>query len=104
MDLRFTADELAFRDEVRAFIADNLPEDIRERMRLGHPAEKADTIRWQRILNARGWAAYSWPKEHGGPGRAPGARLMFLQGKQPPPAPPHAGLHRNVIRPRASPV
>src|SRR6266567_7158400 len=67
MDLRFTAEEVAFRDEVRGFIADNLPEDIRERMRLGHPAEKADTIRWQRILNARGWAAYSWPKEWGGP-------------------------------------
>ena len=35
MDLRFTADELAFRDEVRAFIADNLPDDIRERIRVG---------------------------------------------------------------------
>ena len=46
MDLRFTADELAFREEVRAFIADNLPSDIRERMRLGYSAEKADTIRW----------------------------------------------------------
>ncbi len=37
MDLRFTPEELAFRDEVRAFIGDNLPADIRERMRLGHP-------------------------------------------------------------------
>ena len=35
MDLRFSADELAFRNELRAFFADNLPQDIRERMRLG---------------------------------------------------------------------
>jgi alkylation response protein AidB-like acyl-CoA dehydrogenase len=82
MDLRFTADELAFRDELRGFIADNLPEDIRERMRLGHPAEKADTIRWQRILNAKGWAAYSWPKEYGGPGWTPVQRMMFLEENQ----------------------
>ena len=32
MDLRFTPEEQAFRDEVRAFIRDNLPADIRERM------------------------------------------------------------------------
>jgi alkylation response protein AidB-like acyl-CoA dehydrogenase len=82
MDLRFTAEELAFRDEVRAFIADNLPEDIHERMRLGHPAEKADTIRWQRILNQKGWAAYTWPKEWGGPGWTPIQRMMFLEENQ----------------------
>ena len=41
MDLRFTPDEAAFRDEVRAFIRDNLPADIRERMRLGYgPARR----------------------------------------------------------------
>ena len=82
MDLRFTAEELAFRDEVRAFIAVNLPADIRERMRLGHPAEKEDTIRWQRILNKKGWAAYSWPKEYGGPGWTPVQRMMFLEENQ----------------------
>ena len=51
MDLSFSKEELAFRDEVRGFIADNLPEDIRDKMRLGLPPEKEDTIRWQRILN-----------------------------------------------------
>ena len=52
MDLRFTADELAFRDELRAFFRDNLPGDIRERMRLGHAPSKEDTVTWQRILNS----------------------------------------------------
>ena len=58
MDLRFTPEELAFREEVRAFIRDNLPADIRERMQLGTAPRKEDTVRWQRILNEKGWAAY----------------------------------------------
>jgi len=36
MDLSFSAEELAFRDELRGFIAENLPDDIRRKMRLGH--------------------------------------------------------------------
>ena len=57
MDPRLHAEEIAFRDEVRAFIRDNLPTDIRDRMRLGHSARKEDTVRWQRITNKKGWAA-----------------------------------------------
>jgi alkylation response protein AidB-like acyl-CoA dehydrogenase len=87
MDLSFSADELAFRDELRGFIADNLPDDIRERMRLGHSPEKEDTTRWQRILNKKGWAAYSWPKAYGGPGWTPVQRMMFLEENQLAPAP-----------------
>ena len=68
MDLRFTPEENAFRQEVRTFIQENLPADTRDRMKLGHPPRKEDTVRWQRILNAKGWATYSWPKEYGGPG------------------------------------
>ena len=37
-------------------------------MRLGYGPRKEDTVAWQRILNKRGWAAMSWPKEWGGPG------------------------------------
>jgi alkylation response protein AidB-like acyl-CoA dehydrogenase len=79
MDLRFTADELAFRDELRTFFRDNLPADIRERMRLGHAPTKDDTVAWQRILNRRSWAAYSWPKGYGGPGWTPVQRMIFLR-------------------------
>ena len=71
MDLRFSAEELAFRDELRGFIRDNLTEDIREKLQLGHKVEKPDIVRWQRILNKKGWAAYNWPKEWGGPGWTP---------------------------------
>ncbi len=99
MDLRFSADELAFREELRGFIADNLPDDIRERMRLGYSPQKADTIRWQRILNARGWAAYSWPREHGGPGWTPVQRMMFLEENQLAPAPDMQVFNITMIGP-----
>jgi alkylation response protein AidB-like acyl-CoA dehydrogenase len=87
MDLRFTADELSFRDEVRTFIRDNLPEDIGERLRQGYTAEKPDIVAWQRILNQRGWAAYSWPREWGGPGWTAVQRMIFLDECQTAPAP-----------------
>jgi alkylation response protein AidB-like acyl-CoA dehydrogenase len=79
MDLRFTPEELAFREEVRSFIRDNLPADIRERTSIGYPPRKQDTVTWQRILNRRGWAAFSWPKEYGGPGWTPVQRMIFLE-------------------------
>ncbi len=87
MDLRFSAEELAFRDELRGFIHDNLPDDIRDKLRLGHPMKKPEIVRWQRILNKKGWAAYSWPKEWGGPGWTPIQRMMFLEEIQTAPAP-----------------
>src|SRR6202030_2845470 len=82
MDLRFSADELKFRDELRGFIRDNLPTDIRDKMRLGYSGAKGDRIRWQRILNKKNWAAYSWTKEWGGPGWTPVQRMMFLEENQ----------------------
>jgi alkylation response protein AidB-like acyl-CoA dehydrogenase len=87
MDLRLTAEELAFRDELRAFIRDNLPTEIRERMQAGHPAEKEDIVAWQRILNRKGWAAYNWPKEWGGPGWTAVQRMIFLDETQTAPTP-----------------
>ena len=69
MDLNFSADELAFREEVRAFVASHLPEDIRDRVRRGDDAQLADDLRrWQKILHAKGWGAAMWPAEFGGTG------------------------------------
>jgi alkylation response protein AidB-like acyl-CoA dehydrogenase len=87
MDLRLTAEELAFRDELRAFIRDNLPADIAERLHQGHSSRKQDIVAWQRILNQKGWAAYSWPKEWGGPGWSAVQRMIFLEEIQTYPAP-----------------
>ncbi len=99
MDLRFSADETAFRDELRGFIRDQLPDDIRERMRLGYAPRKEDTVRWQRILNQRGWAAFNWPKEYGGPGWTPVQRMIFLEENQLAPAPEVSSFNITMIGP-----
>ena len=66
MDIHFTPEELAFRSEVRAFLGQNLPADLAEKVRLGRRLAKEDHQRWQKILNQKGWYAVNWPVEHGG--------------------------------------
>jgi alkylation response protein AidB-like acyl-CoA dehydrogenase len=71
MDLNFTPEELAFRDEVREFLQKELPADISTKVKNGQPVGAKDYVRWQKILYKRGWAAPGWPKEFGGPGWGP---------------------------------
>ena len=99
MDLRFTPEEVAFRDEVRAFIGDKLPADIRDKLQAGHPAGKADIVRWQKILNEKGWAAYTWPKEWGGPGWSAVQRMIFLEEMQTYPAPNVSPFNITMVGP-----
>src|ERR1700729_2477215 len=99
MDLRFTPEERAFREEVRAFIRENLPTDIRNRMKLGHPPRKEDTVRWQRILNAKGWAPLSRPKEWGGPGWTAIQKMIFLEENLMAPAPELSSFNITMIGP-----
>ena len=69
MDLQYSPDELAFRDEVREFIENNLPEEIRRATaRAPSYVSKEFTVRWQKILYEQGWIAPAWPKEYGGTG------------------------------------
>ncbi len=99
MDLRLTPEEQAFREEVRAFIRDNLPAEIKQRMSLGDRASKEDVVTWQRILNKKGWATYSWPKEHGGPGWTPIQRMIFLEENLLAPAPELSSFNITMIGP-----
>jgi alkylation response protein AidB-like acyl-CoA dehydrogenase len=67
MDMTFSAEEETFREEVRTFIADNLPLEIQEASRRSPSyVPKEYTRRWHKILFEKGWVAPSWPKEHGG--------------------------------------
>jgi alkylation response protein AidB-like acyl-CoA dehydrogenase len=68
MDLNFNAEETAFRQEVRAFLEQSLPADIRNKVLNGLILEQGDYIRWQRTLHAKGWGGPSWPAQFGGTG------------------------------------
>ena len=87
MDLRFTPEENAFRDEVRTFFKENLPDGIRKKAAEGIRYVKEDIVTWQRILNQKGWAVPHWPKEHGGTGWSPVQLYIFKEEMQQAPAP-----------------
>ena len=99
MDLRYTDEELAFRDEVRAFLKENLPDDIRRRLVDGEHGDRDDLVAWSRILNARGWAVPHWPVEHGGTGWDPMRQYIFLEETQKWPAPQPLAFGVNMVGP-----
>ncbi len=77
MNLNFTPEEIAFRNEVRSFLAAAIPGDIRQRQLAGHELTKEDIVTVQRILNARGWAVPHWPVEWGGQDWTPVQHYIF---------------------------
>ena len=77
MNVNFSDDELAFRDEVRAFLKDRFPADIRAKKDSGIALGKEDIVRWQKILYQRGWAAVNWPLEYGGTGWSAIQKYIF---------------------------
>ncbi len=79
MDLDFSPAELAFRDEVRAFLRDKLPATVRA------GAQATPTVfvepeigqSWNAVLNEKGWLGYQWPEDVGGTGWSPTQRYIF---------------------------
>jgi pimeloyl-CoA dehydrogenase large subunit len=99
MDLRFTPEELAFRDEVRTFMRTALPADIRSKLVEGRRLKKDDLVVWQRILNAKGWAVPHWPAEWGGRNWTPTQHYIFLEEMQQAPAPPPLAFGVTMVGP-----
>ncbi|MGA0607573.1 acyl-CoA dehydrogenase family protein [Phenylobacterium sp. VNQ135] len=79
MDLDFAPEDLAFRDEVRAFIAEAYDEDMRARMAQSKNGylDKASQVRWLKRLGDKGWIAPDWPVEYGGTGWSLGKKYIF---------------------------
>jgi pimeloyl-CoA dehydrogenase large subunit len=99
MDLRFTPEEIAFRDEVRAFMKEKLPPSIRTKMVEGRRLEKDDLVTWQRVLNAKGWAVPHWPREWGGTDWGPVKTYLFRDELQQAPAPEPLPFGPNMVGP-----
>lgn len=79
MNLDLSAEELAFRDEVRAFLDQALTPELRQAGQRATSVfmDKRYSLPWQKILHAKGWAAPSWPKAYGGPGWTEMQRRIF---------------------------
>jgi alkylation response protein AidB-like acyl-CoA dehydrogenase len=66
MDLNYSQEESAFRDEVRGWLKANLPQDLRDKIANYDELGREELLRWHRILARQGWVAPAWPKEWGG--------------------------------------
>jgi alkylation response protein AidB-like acyl-CoA dehydrogenase len=78
MNLDFTVAENAFREEVRAFVREQLPQAIRDKVASGAHLTRDEHLQWQRLLHARGgWNCPGWPKAFGGPGWSPVEQYIF---------------------------
>lgn len=99
MDLRFTEDELAFRDEVRSFFREALPASIRDNIVAGRHTTKEELVTWTRILHDKGWAVPHWPIEHGGTGWSPIKQYIFLEEMSQAPAPAPLAFGVSMVGP-----
>ncbi len=77
MDLNFTPEELAFRAEIRQWVAESLPKDISHKVLNALRLSRDDMQRWHKILGAKGWLGYQWPTQFGGPGWTAVQRHLF---------------------------
>ena len=68
MHLDFSPEDLAFQQEVRAFIAENYPAELRGKQDEGDELSKEDFLAWHKVLAKKGWVAPAWPVEYGGTG------------------------------------
>jgi alkylation response protein AidB-like acyl-CoA dehydrogenase len=75
VDLSFTAEQTAFRDELRAWFADNPPGEAPR----GEDASLAWRRDWQRRLHEGGWAGVHWPAEYGGRGATLTETAIFFE-------------------------
>jgi len=79
MDLSFSSDDLRFRDEVRAWIAESLPADLCAKADVDAHFDMEEVMRWHKLLHAKGWVAPHWPTQFGGPGLPPTRRFILTE-------------------------
>ncbi len=77
MNADLSTEDLTFRDEVRRFLGEKLPQGISDKVLHGLPLTRDEYVRWQKILYEKGWAATNWPIEHGGTGWTPTQRYIW---------------------------
>ena len=99
MDLAFTKEEQAFREEVRQFFRDNVPPETRRKQQEGRHLSKEEMITWWRILNKKGWGVSHWPKEYGGTGWTSVQHYIFNEELQMHPAPAPLAFGVSMVGP-----
>ena len=79
MDLDLSPEDIAFRDEVRTFIAESYPAQLRGKQDEGDELSKDDFLSWHKVLAKKGWVAPAWPVEYGGTGWTSTQRYIWSE-------------------------
>jgi alkylation response protein AidB-like acyl-CoA dehydrogenase len=79
MDMSFSPEHRAFREEVRAWIKTAMPPHIREKAEVDANFEMKEVMEWHKVLYEKGWIAPHWPVEHGGPGLDATRRFILTE-------------------------
>ena len=101
MNLQFTKEELDFQKEVRDWIKDNYPEDMKDRLMNspnGH-VTKEEHVQWQQALFSKGWAGVNWPKEYGGASFTASQKYLFSKEKAAARAPGFTAFGISMVAP-----
>jgi alkylation response protein AidB-like acyl-CoA dehydrogenase len=77
MDLTYSQEDLKFRADIKSFIEDFYPLDIKKKQDNRLPLEKEEIVRWQKILAENNYFAINWPKEYGGTNWSPTQKYIF---------------------------
>jgi alkylation response protein AidB-like acyl-CoA dehydrogenase len=77
MDLNYSTQDIAFRDEINSWLAGSLPQDLREKVLSYQELSKEELVRWHKILAGKGWIAPSWPVQWGGCDWSPVQKYLF---------------------------
>jgi pimeloyl-CoA dehydrogenase large subunit len=99
MDLGFTPDELAFRQEARDFFRSAIPQSIRDKVAEGEGLTRDDMVTSQRILNQHGWATVNWPVEWGGKAWSPVQVYLYQDEMQQAHVPSPIGFNVSMVGP-----
>jgi alkylation response protein AidB-like acyl-CoA dehydrogenase len=92
VDLRDTPEEAAFRERLRAWLEENLPDELRGHRGGAARFEGPEMRAWSKALYDAGYAGLTWPKEYGGGGAPYTHQAIFLEEMARAEAPPHVGV------------
>jgi alkylation response protein AidB-like acyl-CoA dehydrogenase len=99
MQLELSAEDAAFREEMRSFFTTEVDQDIRDTVAARHELTKDQIVRSQRTLNAAGLAVPHWPTEWGGRGWTPLRRHIWHEEMQRACVPPPLSFNTNMVGP-----
>ena len=83
MDINFSKEDIAFREEVREWLPNDYPKHVKEKTDNGIALTKQDMIDFHKALSKKGWMGYNWPVEYGGTGWSSTQLYIFNKHLQP---------------------